>query len=367
MTDRILTRAELNRATLARQMLLARSERPVLDAIEHLAGLQGQQPQSPYIGLWTRLRDFEREALAGPIHARAVVKATLQRATLHLVTARDYPWLRATLEPVLERSLAAIAKQRRATGLDFERVLAAGRAFLAEEPRPFAALSDMLGELMPDADVGAMRYAVRMKLPLVQVPTRNGWSYPGNPLFTLAEQWLGQPIEAAPDLRALVFRYLAAFGPASLADLQTWSGLTGLKAAIAPFRDELVTFRDESGRELLDLPDQPLPPADTPAPVRFLPEYDNLLLAYKDRTRVIADEYRWRVFLPGLRVRSCVLVDGFVRAGWGLEKTKAGAVLLIEPFEPLAPDQRDAIAAEGERLARFIIGSAGAVVVQFVD
>jgi hypothetical protein len=364
MADRTLTLRELNRATLARQMLLEPASLPVPAAIEQLAGLQAQQPMSPYVALWTRLRDFRREDLAQLIEDRTVIKATLMRGTLHLFTAEDYLLLRATLRPVLEEASASIVK-RRGQELDVDTILAAAQKYIAEQPRTFAEISAMLTELMPDVDVGSMRYTVRTHLPLIQTPIQGGWSYPGNPQFTLAEAWLGQPIPNEENLRTLVFRYLAAFGPATVTDMQTWSGLKKLKDAVAQMKPDLHIYRDEQRRELLDLPEMALPPADTPAPERFLPEYDNLLLSHTNRTRVIADVYRSKVYLPGLRVRSTILVDGFVAGGWKVEKTKSAATLVIEPFEPLTKQNRDALSEEGEQLIRFVEPAAKAFEVRF--
>lgn len=367
MAECTLTLRELNRATLSRQMLLERAAVSVPAAVERLVGLQAQLPVAPYIGLWARLIDFKREDLADRIENRTVVKATLMRATLHLFTVEDYLRLRATLQPALDRGLESITR-RRGKDLNFERILATAERFVAEQPRTFAEISAMLSELMPEADVGAMRYAVRMRLPLVQVPITGGWSYPGNPKFTLAKDWLGQPIPLTGEpLRTLLFRYLAAFGPATVADFQTWSGLAKTKDAIEKLKSELCTYRDELGRELLDLPDMPLPDADTPAPVSFLPDFDNLLLGHDRRTRVISEPYREKVFLSGLRVAATFLVDGFVRGVWKIEKEKGTAALVIEPLEPLAKPDRDALADEAGRLVRFVEPDAKAHEVRFVE
>ncbi len=366
MTDRVLTLRELNRATLARQLLLERESLPVPAAIERLVGLQAQLPLPPYIGLWTRLRDFRRDALADLIADRTVVRATLMRGTLHLFTADDYLLLRGTIQRALDRAFEGIAK-RRDPGVDVEKALTAARRYIAEKPRTFAEISTMLAELMPDSDLGAARYAVRMHLPLIQVPVRSGWSYPANPQFTLAESWLGKPIPTGENLRTLVSRYLAAFGPATVTDIQTWSGMVKLKDAVDRLKPELCTYRDEQRRELLDLPDMQLPDADTPAPERFLPEFDNLLLAHDKRTRVLADAYRSKVYLPGLRVAATFLVDGFVRGVWRIEKTKSAATLVIEPFKPLTKQNRAALGDEAERLIRFVQDGAKAYEVRFVD
>jgi hypothetical protein len=245
--------------------------------------------------------------------------------------------------------------------------LAVARDYIAQQPRTFAEISAMLTEMFPDVDVGAMRYTVRTKLPLAQTPVNTGWSFPGNPRFTLAESWLGKPIQTEDQLRTLVFRYLAAFGPATAADMQTWSGLDKLKATFEALRPGLVTYRDEKKRELFDLPNMPLPDADTPAPERFLPEYDNLLLSHQNRTRILADGYRSRVYLPGLRVASTFLVDGFVRGTWKIETAKRAAALTITPFEGLTPQSRDALAEEGDRLLRFVEADAKTYEVRFAE
>jgi hypothetical protein len=365
MANRILGLRELNRATLARQMLLERERLPVPAAIERLVGLQAQLASAPYVGLWTRLRDFSRAALAQLIEDRTVIKATLMRATLHLFTGEDYLRFRATLQPALTGAGSAIARQRGAN-FDLDQLLAAARRFIAEKPRTFAEISDMVARHRPDQDVGVMRYTVRTHLPLVQVPITGGWSYAHKPEFTLAESWLGRPIPAEDNLRELVFRYLAAFGPAAVTDAQTWMGMK-LKDTFEKLRPELQTYRDEGRRELFDLPDQPLAAADRPAPVRFLPEFDNLLLSHSNRRRVIADQHRPKVYLPGLRVAATILVDGFVGGVWKIEKTKTAATLVIEPFGKLNKKDRAALSEEGERLVRFIEAEAKSFDLRFAE
>ncbi|HEU0186218.1 MAG TPA: winged helix DNA-binding domain-containing protein [Blastocatellia bacterium] len=352
MADRILKLRELNRATLARQMLLGREEISVTAAIERLAGLQAQLASAPYVGLWTRLPDFRREDLAKEIENRKVVKATMMRATLHVCTADDYERFRTTLKPLLIGAASEIAK-RRGGDFDLDKVLKAAWKFIGAKPRTFAEISAMLTELMPDHDVGAMRYSVRTHIPLVQVPINTGWSYSNKPEFTLAEPWIGRPVSTEDNLRDLVFRYLAAFGPASVTDAQTWMGMK-LKETFEELRPELQTYRGEGRTELFDLPGLPIPAENVPAPVRFLPEYDNLLLSHSNRARVVADEYRSKVYLPGLRVAATILVDGFVRGAWKIEKTKTAATLLIEPFDKLTKKDRAALIEEGERLVRFV-------------
>ncbi len=358
-TDRVLTLRELNRATLARQMLLERAAVPVSEAVERLVGLQAQVPYPPYVGLWTRLRDFRREELTRLIEDRQVVRATLMRSTLHLMTADDYLLLRPALQPALTRSMNSLTGKR-IEGLDIDRLVGAARAYFEEGPRTFAGLRTLLSELEPERDQSALAYVVRTQLPLVQVPSGGPWGYSGKAPFTTAEAWLGRTLSGSADPRGLVLHYLAAFGPATVRDVQAWSGSVRLKEPVEEIKPELRTFRDERGNELIDLPDAPLPPADTPAPPRFVPDYDNLVLSHADRTRVIPDEHRKKVFLSAARVRATFLVDGFVGGAWKIEKTRKTARLVIEPFEPLSSEDRDALAEEGERLVRFVAEPQGA-------
>jgi hypothetical protein len=366
MPDRVLSLREINRATLSRQMLLARESVTVPAVVERLVGMQAQLAVAPYVGLWTRLTDFKRADLADLLENRTIIKATLMRSTLHLFTAEDYLRFRATLQTVLTSAWETVLKDR-AKGIDVDKVVKAAREFISEKPRSFAEITTMLKELQPGADEGAMRYGVRTHLPLVQVPVQKGWSYPGNPQFTLADNWLGQSIPTEDHLKDLIFRYLAAFGPATVTDMQTWSGLGKLKEVVEKLRPELVTYRDETKRELFDLPDMPIPDADAPAPERFLPEFDNILLSHQKRTRVVADEYRKGVYLPGLRVAATILIDGFVRGAWKVEAKKGAATLTITPFASLTRQNRDALTAEGEKLVCFLEADAKTYDVQFAD
>jgi hypothetical protein len=314
--------------------------------------MQAQEPRPPFVGLWTRLRGFARADLAEALHDRQVVRATLMRGTLHLFSARDYAALRATLQPMLTAAMKLLGD--RAAGLDLARVLLAARALLAERPRTFDETRAALQADFPDVNDRALGFATRMSLPLVMVPTDDRWSFPANAAFALAERWLGEPPADAPAPEQLVLRYLAAFGPASIADAQAWSGLGGLKPVFESLRPKLRTFRDERKRELFDLPDAPRPDPDVSAPPRFLPEFDNLVLAHADRTRVLADEHRPRVVTKNLRVHATFLLDGFVRGTWRIERKRGAATLQLDPFEPLAPAEAAALEAEGEALLRFV-------------
>lgn len=365
MPDRVLTLRELNRATLARQMLLSRQSITAPAAVERLIGMQAQLASAPYVGLWTRLNGFQRDDLASHIDDHSIVKATLMRATLHLFTANDYLRFRAALQPLLASASESITKTR-GVELDIDHVIAVGREFIAQQPRTFAEITAMYGETFPGVDPGSLRYTLRTHLPLVQVPTSTRWSYPGNPQFTLAETWLNQPIPTEDHLPDLIRHYLAAFGPATVTDAQTWSGLK-LKETFEQLRPELVTYRDERKRELFDLPNIPLPDASTPAPPRFLPEFDNILLSHDKRTRIVPDEYRKSVYLPGLRVAATILVDGFVAGSWKVETAKGAATLTITPFAPLSTHDRAALADEAEPLVRFVAPEAKTHAVRFTD
>jgi hypothetical protein len=347
---RVLTLRELNRVTLARQMVLQREHLPIIEAVERLSGLQSQIPNPPYIGLWTRLADFQRDTLTGQMQARQIVRVPYLRSTLHLITAADHQRFRAVIQPALTRGLNSFFG-RKIKGLDVERLAQTIRPFLQEAPRTMGEIRTFLLQHEPEYDGDALAYAVRTILPLVQVPPGGTWGSGTLATYTTADNWLNATHPPA-DLRALLHRYLAAFGPASLMDFQTWTGITNLKDVLAPLTAELVAYQDEQGRELFDLPGLPLPDADTPAPVRFIPEYDNLLIAHADRTRVIADAHRPKVFLSAGRVLGTILVDGFVAGTWKLSKTRQSAELVISPFARLRRPC-DELLAEGGSLLRF--------------
>ncbi|MSU49614.1 MAG: winged helix DNA-binding domain-containing protein [Opitutus sp.] len=350
-----LTLRELNRATLARQLLLSRENLGVPAALERVAGLQAQLPGPPNIGLWSRLENFSRPHVIDLLESRAIVRAPLLRGTLHLVSAADYAQFRAVVAPMLHRSLAGMDAGR-LRGIDPVALSDEARPFLRECPRTQDEVREFLGARHPKLDVRMVGHAVRMHLPLVQVPERGAgaWDFPAMPRFALAEAWIGRPLATSADPRELIRRYLAAFGPASARDFQTWSALTGAREEFARLRSELRVFNDENGRELFDLPDAPLPGGDAPAPVRFLPEYDNVLLAHHDRNRVIAEEHRPRVFLPGLRVAATLLVEGMVRGTWKIERAKKNTTLVVTPFAALAKKDREAVEREAGQLARFV-------------
>lgn len=360
----VLTAAELNRATLARQMLLAREKTPVVRAVERLAGMQAQLPRPPYIGLWSRLAGFRAEQLTRAALERKLVRATLMRCTLHLVSARDYERWRPALQPMLTAVMHGVLRDR-AKGIDLGRVAETARSALREQPRTFEALRDVLARAHPRSDPRALGYAVRTHLPLVQVPAEARWGWPAAAEFAPADAWIGRAIPDGADLRPLVLAYLAAFGPASVRDAATWSGARELAPAFEALRPKLRSFRGEDGRELFDLPDAPRPPVTVAAPARFLPDYDNLLLAHADRARVIADEHRKRVATANLRILPTFLVDGRVAGTWSIARARATARLTVEPFAPLARADRAALEEEARALVAFCEPDAKATEVRF--
>jgi Winged helix DNA-binding domain len=355
----------LNRATLARQMLLSRERIKPLRAIERLVGLQAQLPRPPHVGLWSRLEGFRREDLLALLQRRDAVRATMMRGTLHVVSAKDYSALRATLQPMLTRAMVTILRDR-LKGLDVEKLAAEAEASLTEQPRTFTQLREVLSKRHPKGDERAMGFAVRCSLPLVQVPTEDAWGFPADSCFAPARAWLGGTLRASDASEDLVLRYLAAFGPATATDVQTWSGLQGVKEVIERLRPKLHVLHGERKRVLYDLKAAPRPSEDAIAPARFLPEFDNLLLSHTDRRRFVADRFRSRVFLPALRIAPTFLVDGFVAGSWSAKRAKDAATLTIEPFEPLAKATQSELAAEGERLLRFLETSARSFDVKIV-
>lgn len=347
----ILSTRALNRALLARQMLLAREPATALAAIARLVGMQAQVARPPFIGLWTRLQAFDRTELVTALHERSAVRVTAMRGTLHVMTAADYVALRPPLQPMLTRD----ALRGRAAPVDVKALNAEGRRFFGKAPATFDALRHHLVKKFDAADERAMAYMIRNHLPLVQVPTDALWAFPAAADFALADVWLSRPVSTAPaSAEALVKRYLAAFGPATPTDAQAWSGMTGLRDVFETLRPSLVTFRDERKRELFDLPDAPRPDPDVPAPVRFIPDFDNLILSHDDRTRIMADEHRSRVTLKNLQVRATFLVDGLVAGTWKSERKRKAAVLVIEPFGAVVKRVRAALEQEAEQLLAFL-------------
>ncbi|MFD5029839.1 winged helix DNA-binding domain-containing protein [Streptomyces sp. NPDC058405] len=346
-THPVLTTRALNRATLERQLLLRRSALSAKDAVTHLLGLQAQNVTPPYFQLAARLAGFVPEDLSGLMASRAVGRLVTMRSTIHTHTADDCLTLRPLVQAARERELRAFRSGL--TGVDLERLAAVSRELVEERRRPLKELREALVNEWPDAEPFALTVAARCLLPLVQTTPRGLWGRSGQVTLTTAEHWFGRPAAPAPAPDATVARYLAAFGPASVKDMQMWSGLTRLTDAFERLRPGLLTFQDENGVELFDLPDAPRPDEDTPAPPRFLPEFDNLLLSHADRTRVVPPAHRGRAS-HGNTAHRTLLVDGFLAGIWQLAQTAGTATLTVRPFATLTREQRREVAGEGERM-----------------
>ncbi|WP_338261729.1 winged helix DNA-binding domain-containing protein [Corallococcus caeni] len=365
MPSDVLSQQALNRALLARQLLLTREKLTVPRAIEHLVGLQAQLARPPYLALWSRLQGFQRDSLTKLALKRELARGTMMRGTLHLMTAKDYLRYRGLFVPLLTAAMRSVLKER-ATALDLPALLATAKPFLEEQPRTFEEVRAHLLKHHVGGDERAMGFATRMLLPLVQVPEEGlEWGWPGNAGFTLAESWLGEKLSTDDDASPLVLRYLAAFGPATVADMQAWSGIKPLKDAFEKVRGKLVELRDAKKRVLFDLPKAPRPPEDTPAPVRFLPDFDNLILAHADRTRVVPEEHRALLSTKNLRVLNVFLVDGRTAGTWTTERKMGAATLVCNAFDALKKPVRDALVQEGEDLLRFSDPDAAKVAVTF--
>jgi hypothetical protein len=353
-----LSRRALNRALLERQLLLRRADMPVRLAVEHLVGLQAQAPMPPYYGIWSRLEGFDPNELGRMLTEREVVRMTLMRATVHLVSVRDALVLRPLVQVVVERNHSA-AFGRRMGGADPDELRKAVRELLVEEPLGARDLGRRLVARGIGNDAEAIGNAARVYVPLVQVPPRGVWGAGGQAKYAPIEAWTGHELEADPSIEEIVLRYLGAFGPASVMDVQKWSGLTKLKALLEQLRPRLVTFRDEDGKELFDLPEAPRPDPDVPAPVRLLGEYDNLLLGHADRRRIIPEDFPWEAMLAPGRFVNNLLVDGVLRATWWIERDgRHRATLAIRPFGRLSKRERDEVTAEARRMIDFAAADA---------
>ena len=400
---RVLSQRAVNRALLARQLLLDRPRLPdagperaaqVMGTIEHLVGLQAQAPFPPYFGLNSRLDGFRPDDLAVLLTERSVVRIALMRGTIHLVSARDCLPLRRLVQPVIERGMRS-AYGKQLAGVDPAALAAAGRSLVEAEPMTFSQLGQALAARWPDHPPAALAQAVRAFVPLVQLPPRAVWGRAGQSVHTSAEHWLGHPGPGPPGpgqpgpgqpgpgqpgpaqsgtahpgtgpgsppaLAQLVTRYLGAFGPATVRDVQAWSGLTGLRAVLEQLRAALVTFRDEQGAELFDLPTAPRPGEDAPAPPRLVAEFDNLILSHAERSRVISAVATKKIYTANGVVPATVLIDGFVAGMWRLDRIRDAGTVTIELFgrdgSPGSGAERDALAAEAGRVLAF--GAPGA-------
>jgi hypothetical protein len=333
-----LSRRALNRATLERQLLLRRVKMSAHDAVAHLAGLQAQAPFSPYYALWSRLQGFRPQELASLLEERHVVRIALMRGTVHLVTAADALAWRPVVQVLYDRDLKTNTQHARELAeLDHDVVAGAARELLNRSALSSTALGAELAQRWPDRAPASLTHLARARLPLVQTPPRAIWGKAGQTTYACLDEWVGAPL-SRPSPASLISRYLRAFGPASVADVQAWAGITRLGEVASSM--DLRRYRDEDGRELLDLPELTVPDEDVPAPPRLLGPFDQMILSYADRTRVISDDYRKRVITQNGLVKGTLLVGGQVRGFW----SKKAAIVELSPFEKLP--KRDLAALE---------------------
>ena len=351
MATPVLDRRALNRALLARQLLLERHRQSAAATIEHLVGMQAQAPNLPYVGLWSRLEGFHHQELSRLIEKRQAVRISLMRNTIHLVTARDALGMKPLFMPLGERGyLRGSPWGRDMRDADMAAIRRAGSEILGEKPRTIAQLAKLLAQRFPQHDGPAMAYGVRYIEPLVFTPPRGLWGGRGLVTLTTFETWLGRPPGPAFHLDDFARRYLAAFGPASAADMRLWSGLA-MRETFESLRPRLKVFRNEQGVELFDLPRAPRPDPSTPVPVRLLPDFDNILLAHADRTRILPPGKHLGMFSSNGVMQGSVLVDGFVRAMW----VPASGGLVITPFDqPIPKSERQEVIEEASRLLDFL-------------
>jgi DNA glycosylase AlkZ-like len=344
----------VNRATLARQHLLERTSRSVPEVVADLVGLQAQAPFPPYYGLWSRIDGFEAAHLSELLLDRTLVRIVVMRGTIHLVTADDCLLLRPWVQPVFDRWLTA-DKERAAglDGFDLSEVAEIGRKLLSARPMTAKELGPALQKAFPDAPAASLEFAIRNRVPVVQIPPRAIWGKAGQPTWALVEDWLGRPLQDAPSAEEIVLRYLAAYGPATVADIQAWCGLTRLGEVVDRLLPRLLEFRSAEGAILYDVPEAPRPDPETPAPARFLAEFDNVLLSYADRTRIIDEAARKRVFTVNGLIRGTVTVDGWVRGMWKIESKRGTATLVVQQFGKIPKRDLAALTAEGSRLLEF--------------
>ncbi|MEV6244404.1 winged helix DNA-binding domain-containing protein [Lentzea sp. NPDC051838] len=359
-TARLSVRA-LNRALLSRQFLLKRHDLPERDAVEHLIGLHAQIPAGPYVGLWSRLRGYRPERLSTMVAERELVRTALMRSTIHLVTPDDCLALRPLVQPVLDRDLYSNSSHSSVVkDLDLDAVIKLGLKLLDERPRTPSELGKALHERWPDRKPDTLAYAVRNLAALVQIPPRGTWGGAGRTVHASARTWLGRPLDPDPSIERMIRRYLAAFGPASVADVQAWCGLTKLAEIVG--RMELRTYLDEDGRELFDVPELDLPDPAVPARPRYLPEFDNVFLSHARRERIIPDGVSFGEWsrrhgvlraVRGGALRGNLLVGGLLQGIWRVDAEKKAYKLVVEPFTKVSKTDLGALESEGHGLLAF--------------
>ncbi|WP_063024787.1 winged helix DNA-binding domain-containing protein [Nocardia niwae] len=349
-----LSNRVLNRTLLARQHLLDRSRWTVHEMCDHLVGLQAQDSPPPFVGLWSRVAAFDPATVSDALEDRSLVRITLMRGTIHVVSPADALRIAPHVQPELEKVPFRKGFNYGAmVGLDPEEVRGQGEAVLGDEPMSAADLRARAAERYPDRDPGAVVQTWLYQLPVLQTPPRGKWKDNSRPIWSRVEPWLGAPLDPTYPLAELIFRYLRAFGPASTMDMQTWSKLPGMKGAVAELGDRVRTYTDERGRTLYDVADGELTDPDVPAPVRLLGWYDNALLSHQDRTRIVPDGAA-----PPLRAFAAqvspVLVDGFLAGLYKVFANSGTARLRISPIRPWTNAERAEVEAEAHALLAFL-------------
>lgn len=354
MAPRTLTNRDLNRALLARQQLLKRKRLPVAQTIHNVGGLQTQEPKDAFVSLWSRIDGFKRERLLAAAEDRSIVRGSNLRCTIHTVTAEDFIKYRLPLQPVIARDTANW--KDRYIGLDKPAVIKAVRKLLEDDvPRTARQIGEALGPQFPEAHVEGLTHCARIHVPVVMTPTDDRFGYSRPPKLMLAERFLGEKLAKDTPLSHFILWGIGAIGPCSTADLRTWSGMPGIREALEPLRPQLMIFRDEAGRELFDLPNAPRPKAETPAPIRFLGEFDNVALSHSDRARIVETEHaKLFNFSKNGRRAFTVLIDGFVKATWQINVKKKHATITVMPFENESKKTLGELEGEAEKLVKFV-------------
>ncbi|WP_458686883.1 winged helix DNA-binding domain-containing protein [Nocardia tengchongensis] len=355
----------LNRTLLLRQRLNERVDMPAAELIRHLVAVQAQEPNWPYVGLWSRLSDFRPDELSGLLEDRTILRATTIRRTVHLTDAQDYRWLYPTVRPAIEPTLRSVHLRNATEGLDIPEFTSAGRELLTGATVSRRELGKLLSNRFPGREPRDLVHALGIIHPLVHHAAAGAWgAWRGRSVsVSLAEEVVGAPLAGGPVPEMLVRRYLAAYGPATAADIQEFAGVTRLAAVLNRMRASLRVLHDDSGRELFDLPDAVIAEPDLPAPVRFLPAFDNSCLGHRDRRRIIGDQDRARIAKIASGGVPMYLVDGFVHGRWDLD----GSAIRVTPWHPLAAGDADALHAEAERLLPLLApGEKGKLVIEKV-
>jgi hypothetical protein len=349
-----LDRRRLNRALLARQHLLDRVSLPAGEVVEHLVGMQAQAPLAPYVGLWSRLTAINPEAVGATVAGGILVRTHAMRGTVHLFTRRDALALRPVMASMLAVRFGSTASAKNLDGVALDDVSRAARSIAHEEPLSRVELGRRLASRFPGVPEDSLAYAAVFHEPMVQTPPRGVWGKRGTPKWQTFQGFLGATVDGGSSVEDIVLRYLAAFGPASVSDIRYWSGLSGLREVVERLRPRLRVFADENGRELFDLPHAPRPTGDVPAPVRFLPEYDNVLLSHADRARVIPDKRSVPLYAGDGARAGTLLVDGDLRATWRVAVVDDAATIAVSAAPALSRRKADDVSAEGVRLLAFL-------------